>query len=59
MTPGNCVRQLAHKFDDLSGWCLNGCGWRVDGRSQYWLRPPVPAMHDFTGPRRTADRGQD
>lgn len=59
MISGNCVRDLTHHFDDISGWCLNGCGWREDGRSQYWLRRPVPSIRDFSEPRRAVDRGQD
>jgi len=55
MMPGPCVRDLPHRFDPGSGWCLNGCGWRIDGRSQYWLRPPAPTIHDFTEPRRRID----
>jgi len=54
---GGCVRDLAHKFDDTSGWCVHGCGWRQDGRSQYWLRNPIPHMTDFTEPRRR-DEGE-
>lgn len=56
---GGCVRDLEHKFDATSGWCLNGCGWRDDGRSQYWLRTPTSHLADFTGPRRTPARDED
>lgn len=26
------ITRLAHDFDPHSGWCLNGCGSREDGR---------------------------
>lgn len=35
MMPGKCRRNLEHDFDPISGWCLGGCGWRDDGKSQY------------------------
>ena len=35
-TPSKCLAYLGpdapHRFDAASGWCLNGCGLRQDGR---------------------------
>lgn len=53
--PGNCIRGLSHRWGPSSGWCLNGCGWRDDGKSQYRGVPdgtPEPVeMVDITEPR--------
>jgi len=49
---GKCRRNLEHDFDPISGWCLGGCGWRDDGKSQYYLRRPISHITDFTEPRR-------
>lgn len=57
MSAGNCVRGLAHRFDPVSGWCDNGCGWREDGQSAYRgpRRPVDPReVPDVTQPRRGA-----
>lgn len=48
-----CVRDLPHVFDPVSGWCMHGCGWRDDGRSQYRPTPPDAIdVPDITEARR-------
>jgi hypothetical protein len=58
MSPGQCLRGLPHRFDSSSGWCVNGCGWRDDGRSIYQPTPttatyPPLDCPDVTEPRRS------
>lgn len=48
---GLCVRDLDHHFDPASGWCVNGCGWREDGLSQYRLPRTITHVPDRTEPR--------
>lgn len=50
--PGKCVRDLEHDFDPVSGWCLGGCGWREDGKSQYRGHDRSSPAIDYTEPRR-------
>lgn len=40
MREAPCIADNAHRWDTDSGWCLNGCGWRDDGKSAY--RRTVP-----------------
>ena len=54
MMPSICARGLAHDFDPTSGWCLGGCGWREDGRSQYARPRPGLDVPDRTEPRHAA-----
>ena len=54
MMPSTCTRGLAHDFNPVSGWCLGGCGWRNDGRSQYARPRPVLDVPDRTEPRHAA-----
>lgn len=64
MIPGPCVRDLLHEFDPVSGWCLNGCGWREDGRSAYRSRPLRATARrleyaDITEPRRSPHSAEE
>lgn len=56
MMPNTCRRGLEHDFDPVSGWCLGGCGWRDDGRSQYYPTQAHLDHIDITEPRRAAER---
>lgn len=53
--PRRCRRDLDHDFDPTSGWCLGGCGWRDDGRSQYRAVGHVVGYPDITEPRHQRD----
>lgn len=53
--PGKCRRNLEHDFDPISGWCLGGCGWRDDGRSQYRRPRHDIDVPDVTEPRRARE----
>lgn len=56
IAPTTCVREMRHRWDAGSGWCVNGCGWRDDGQSSYRPYMPMRADHvDITEPRRTVD----
>jgi hypothetical protein len=50
--PGLCVRNEQHRFAAASGWCLNGCGWRDDGKSALHARtaPFAELVRDVTLP---------
>lgn len=55
--PQQCRRGLEHDFDPVSGWCLGGCGWRDDGRSQYRVpRRQMDDVPDITQPLRGGER---
>lgn len=40
-----CVNGRAHHWNDDSGWCNNGCGYRSDGQSEYSYRGATHNIH--------------
>jgi hypothetical protein len=54
-TPSKCLSyrgpDAKHDFDQVSGWCVYGCGLRQDGRhttTAGWLIDPGPEYDDQT-----------